>query len=404
MLKKVLIVLGGVLGLLVVAVGGLFFKANSKLSSPAEAPTPPIKAATTPEAIARGEHIFKNVCYDCHVQDSSGRAAGGVMLDLPKPFGPVHTANLTAHPTAGAKALSDEQIARAVRFGVRRDGKRMVTMPVFGMSDDDLSAVIGFMRTDDPLFVPDERVQPPPPETLSPVGKLALGMGIAPVATWPASGIQAPPKGATVEYGAYLANEVYVCAECHTPGVDGAKARGPDAFKGGFKFVDTPEGGIYSTNITFHETGLAGYTLEDFSRAMRDGITRDGFVLRAPMMRIRGLDDVDAEALFLFLQSLPKAESRLPEDAAPRVKAAPQEDPSHLFSSLGCQHCHGEGAKYRGLLKNARGKSSEEVARWIRNPETIIPGTQMPTYEQLIDEGQAKSLAEWVQAQAANIP
>jgi mono/diheme cytochrome c family protein len=399
-----MIVLGGALGLLVLIVGGLFLKASSKLSSAAQAPVPPLKAATTPEALARGEHIFKNVCYDCHVQDSSGRAAGGVMGDLPKPFGPVHAANLTSHPTAGIQGLSDEQLAQVIRFGVRRDGKRMVVMPVFGMSDDDLSAVIGFLRTNDALFAPDERVQPTPTQTLSPLGKLALGMGMAPLATWPASGIKAPAKAATVEYGAYLANEVYVCAECHTPGVDGAKARGPDAYKGGFKFVDTPEGGIYSTNITFHETGLAGYTLPEFTRALRDGVSRDGHALRLPMMRVRGLDEVDAEAMYLFLQSLPKAESRLPEDAAPRVKAAAQHDAAHLFSNLGCALCHGSGAKYQGMLKNARGKSPEEVARWIRNPESISPGTQMPTYEKLLDESQARALAEWVQAQATNIP
>lgn len=399
MLKKILI---GLVVLVVLAAGTLFWSASSKLSASVDAPLPPIHASTDPQVLARGEHIFKNVCYDCHVQDSSGHAAGGVMLDLPKPFGPITTANLTSHPTAGIKSVDDEKIARAVRFGVSRDGHRLIVMPLFGMSDEDLTAVISFLRSGDSLFAPDERVQPRP--QLTPLGKFAMGMGLAPIPTWAASGIKAPAKGPTAEYGAYLAKEVYVCAECHTPGHDGAKARGPDAFKGGFKFVDTAQGGIYSTNITFHEKGLAGYTLPEFTRALRDGITRDGYALRAPMMRVRGLDDVDAEALYVFLQSLPKSDSTLPDDAAPRVKAAAQEKPEVLFVQLGCTLCHGEGAKYRGKLKQSRGKSSEEVARWIRNPESIIPGTQMPTYAQLLDEPQAASLAAWVQQQAANIP
>jgi mono/diheme cytochrome c family protein len=398
-LKKILLGLGV---LVLAAAGTLFWRASSKLSATVEAPLPPIHAATDAQALARGEHIFRNVCYDCHVQDSSGHAAGGVMLDLPKPFGPITTANLTSHPTAGIKSVSDEQLARAIRFGVNRDGHRLIVMPAFGMSDADLSAAIGFLRSGDSLFAPDERVQPRP--QLSPLGKFAMGMGLAPIPTWPASGIQAPAKGPTVEYGAYLANEVYVCAECHTPGHDGAKARGPDAFKGGFKFVDTAQGGIYSTNITFHEKGLGGYSLPEFSRALRDGITRDGFALNSPMVRLRGLDDVDAEALYRFLQSVPKSDSVLPDDAAPRVKASAQGGPEVLFSQLGCALCHGEGAKYRGMLKHSVGKSPEEVARWIRNPESILPGTQMPTYAHLLDEPQAASLAAWVQQQASTIP
>ncbi|MDC0708215.1 c-type cytochrome [Stigmatella sp. ncwal1] len=402
MVKKILIGVGGLVVALVLLVVVLFLVASSKLSATVEAPLPPITAATDAQSIARGKHIFESVCYDCHVQDGSGHAAGGVMPDLPKVFGAVITANLTSHPTAGIKSVSDGLLARAVRFGVRRDGHRLVTMPLFGMSDEDLAAVIGYMRTNDELFAPDERVQTPP--QLSPVGKLALGMGLAPLPTWPASGLQAPPKGPTVEWGAYLAQDVYVCAECHTPGVDGAKARGPDAFKGGFKFVDTPEGGIYSTNITFGQAGLAQYTVPEFSRALQHGINREGIPLRLPMIRVRNLDDVDVQALYTFLQSVPKAEDVVPADAAPRVKANFQAGPEKLFSDLGCALCHGEGAKYRDRLKPAVGKPAAEVARWIRNPEATSPGTQMPTYHDLLNDEQALEMANWVQAYAGKIP
>ncbi len=398
-MKKVLKVLGGLVALLVVAIGGLYFKANSTLTERVDVALPPIKAATDPQSLARGEHIFRSVCVDCHA--SNDRASGSIMPDVPAPLAVAYTANLTAHPTAGIKSVSDEQIARAVRFGINRDGQRLMIMSRYAMSDEDLASVIGFMRSGDPLFTPDEKVQPRP--QLSFVGRLAMGMGMSYIPTWPVSGIKAPPKGPTAEYGAYLSSAVYACADCHTPGHDATKSQGPDAYKGGFKFLDTPEGGIYSTNLTFHETGLGSYTLPEFSRVLREGIARDGHALRFPMIRLRGLDDVDAQALYTFFQSLPKAESRLPKDAAPRVKVA-QQAPEQLFSQLGCALCHGEGAKHRAMLKQARGKEASEVARWIRNPETIRPGTQMPTYEEVLDETQAMSLATWVQAQAANIP
>ncbi len=402
MVKKVLIGVAVLVALLLIAAGGLYFKASSALSDPVEAPLPPLQASQDPQAIERGRHIFMNVCAGCHMQDSSGRIAGGHLKDLPEVFGAIYAANLTAHETAGIGAVKDEQIARAVRYGVRRDGRRIVLMPVLGMSDEDLTAVISFMRSGDPVFAPDER--PQPPQQLSVVGKLALGMSFAPVASFPAAGLKAPAKGPTAEYGRYLAYDVYACAECHTPGVEQDRMHKPKAFTGGFEF-GTPAGAVFSTNLTFHESGLNGWTLEQFTRALREGINPQGYVLRDPMIRVRGLDDTDAEALYRFLESLPKQQAaQLPEHAAPRVKASAQAAPEQLFAQLGCNACHAEGARYRTMLKRSVSKPVEEVARWIRNPEATAPGTQMPTYAELLDEAQATSLAAWVQKQAATIP
>ncbi|MDY7229628.1 cytochrome c [Hyalangium rubrum] len=402
MVKKILIGVGALAALLAIAAGGLFFKASSTLNSPVEAPLPPIAAATDAQSIERGRHIFMNVCANCHMQDSQGRVAGGQMKDLPEVFGPIYSANLTTHPTAGIASMKDEEIARAVRYGVRRDGRRIVIMPVLGMSDEDLAAVIGFMRSGDPVFAADERAQPHP--RLSLVGTLALGMSFAPVASHPASGLKAPPKGPTPEYGRYLAFEVYGCAECHSPGVAQDRHHKPEAFSGGFEFP-TPAGTIFSTNITFHESGLGKWNLAQFTRALRDGVNPEGYVLRDPMIRVRGLDDADAEAMYRFLQTLPKlAAQPLPESAAPRAKASAQAAPEQLFAQLGCVSCHAEGAKFRAMLKRSVSKPTVEVAQWIRNPEAVVPGTQMPTYAELIDESQSMSLAAWVQQQAVHIP
>jgi mono/diheme cytochrome c family protein len=67
------------------------------------------------------------------------------------------------------------------------------------------------------------------------------------------------------EYVARMAN----CVACHS--VAGGKA-----FAGGLKMA-TPLGAIYATNITpDRATGIGAYTLEDFDRAVRLGITKDG--------------------------------------------------------------------------------------------------------------------------------
>ncbi|HEX8433896.1 cytochrome c [Archangium sp.] len=403
MLKKILIGVGALVGLLGIAVVGLTVRANSVLGSLVEAPMPALTAATEPHAVERGRRLFMDVCASCHMQDSSGRVAGGRMPDMPAFFGNVYTANLTLHPTAGIGSLKDGEIARMVRYGVRRDGRRALGMPTLSMSDEDLSAVIGFMRSGDPIFTPDERVQPP--AALSTLGKIIASFILPPLPDAPASGVRAPPKGPTPEYGRYLAFSVYGCGDCHTPGLAPDKVAGPEAFSGGFEF-SMPSGIVsVSTNLTFHENGLGKWTLEQFIRAMREGVNAEGYVVREPMLRVRGLEDVELEALYRFLQTVPKLPGKpLPATATPRVKASSRTSPEQLFSQLGCVGCHAEGARYRAVLKRAREKSTLEVARWIRNPEASAPGTQMPTYAALLDESQALSLAAWVQQHAATIP
>ncbi len=403
MLKKVLMGVSALVGLLALVVVGLAVRANSVLGSPVEAPMPAITAATEPHAVDRGRRLFMDVCASCHMQDSSGRAAGGRMPEMPAFFGDVYTANLTLHPTAGIGPLKDGEIARMVRYGVRRDGRRAMGMPILSMSDEDLSAVIGFMRSGDPIFTPDERVQPP--SELSTVGKIIASFILPPLPHYPDSGVRAPPKGPTPEYGRYLAFSVYGCADCHTPGLSPDRVTGPEAFSGGVE-IPMPSGIVsVTTNLTFHENGLGRWTLEQFIRALREGVNPEGYVVREPMLRVRGLEDVELEALYRFLQTLPQHPGKpLPATATPRVKASSQASPEQLFSQLGCVGCHAEGAKYRAALKRSREKSTVEVARWIRNPEASAPGTQMPTYAALLDESQAMSLAAWVQQQAATIP
>ncbi|AKJ01170.1 cytochrome c [Archangium gephyra] len=402
MLKKILMGAGALVGLLVIAVVGLAVRGNSVLNSPVEVPMPAVTAATEPHAVERGRRLFMDVCASCHMQDGSGRVAGGRMPDMPEFLGTVYTANLTLHPTAGIGSLKDGELARMVRYGVRRDGRRALGMPLLSMSDEDLSAVIGFMRSGHPIFTPDERVQPP--SELSTVGKLLISFLLPPLPNHPGSGVRAPPKGPTPEYGRYLAFSVYGCGDCHTPGLSPDKVDGLEAFSGGFEFP-MPSGVVsVSTNLTFHENGLGKWTLEQFIRAMREGVNAEGYVVREPMLRVRGLEDVELEALYRFLQTLPKHPGKpVPTSATPRVKASSQASPEQLFNQLGCVGCHAEGARYRAVLKRSLEKPTAEVARWIRNPEASAPGTQMPTYAQLLDESQAMSLAAWVQQLAATI-
>lgn len=85
---------------------------------------------------------------------------------------------------------------------------------------------------------------------------------------FPLGQAQAKPSAETIARGKALADAAD-CAGCHT--ADPSKP-----FAGG-KRIDTPFGTIYSPNLTpDRETGLGAWSDEEFSRALRYGVRRDG--------------------------------------------------------------------------------------------------------------------------------
>ena len=97
-----------------------------------------------------------------------------------------------------------------------------------------------------------------------------------------------------IKRGEYLAR-AGDCIACHT-------ASGGKPFAGGLKF-DTPIGGIYSTNITPDpKTGLGGWTVEDFTRAVREGVRKNGDTMypAMPFPSYARLTDDDMKALYAY--------------------------------------------------------------------------------------------------------
>ena len=100
------------------------------------------------------------------------------------------------------------------------------------------------------------------------------------------------------------------------------------------------------------------------------------------------------------------AGSALWSGGASLAQAEPKKevDPAALFARLGCTLCHAPGARYHERITQAVGKSEQELAKWIRNPEQFVPGTAMPTYASLVDEPTALALAKWIKAGGPSAP
>jgi len=109
----------------------------------------------------------------------------------------------------------------------------------------------------------------------------------------------APPSADAKSRGEYLARAAD-CAACHTQG-------GGPAYAGGVAFR-LPFGTLYSTNITpDKETGIGGWSDEDFVRAVREGRSPGGHALYPvfPYTSYTAMSRDDVLAIKQYLFSLP---------------------------------------------------------------------------------------------------
>jgi mono/diheme cytochrome c family protein len=116
---------------------------------------------------------------------------------------------------------------------------------------------------------------------------------------------------ALVVEGAQLA-AVGNCDVCHT--VPGGPAYA------GSRPIPTPFGTVYSANITPDpKTGIASWSEEAFRRAMRQGVSRQGYNLYPafPYDHYAKLSDGDIRALYAFIMTRLPVESRPPANALP---------------------------------------------------------------------------------------
>jgi cytochrome c553 len=162
------------------------------------------------------------------------------------------------------------------------------------MSDQELSDIVTYIRTQPPV---DSSV---PPVKLGPLGKFLVATGKMPFAADvitnhnPTHIVYPPPTGATPEFGKHVSA---VCSGCHQPNFAGGPIHGGDPAWPPAK------------NLTPHPDALGKWTLEQFMAALRTGKRPDGTDLKPPMNGImpyaNKMKDIEIEALFRYLQSLP---------------------------------------------------------------------------------------------------
>lgn len=328
MLKKILL---GLLALIVLVVGGFLAFVLTSWNKTYDIPYPDLKTSTDSAVIARGAYLVHGPahCGICHVSSYSDmvRADKGEAIPLkggvPFPFGPLGTIyppNLTPHPVTGIGRYSDGQLFRMMRHAVKPDGTGTlsVLMPFWDMADEDLIAVVSYLRSMEPVD------NPVPAAEWTFMGKAvrSLAPTFKPIFN-PSPPASAPPMAATVERGEYLARFVANCVGCHTPRDPMTfEATGPE-FSGGMEFepfaelhreVNVDEDlWTRSPNITPDPTGVLVRfkNVDEWKARFRQGrILPHSPMDWGPFSR---MTDEDLEALWLFLNTLEPVDNLIEE-------------------------------------------------------------------------------------------
>lgn len=255
-----------------------------------EALTLPTDAAS----LAEGQRLVTiRGCSDCHTPDFGGQ----VFIDDPM-IGTIATANLTTGQGGATASYSVADWERAIRHGIGADGQGLLIMPSYeyaGLSNEQVAQMIAYLQT-----VPAVDRVPAEP-SFKPLGRALFLMGQLPLlpaekVDHGAAHVASVPAAASTEYGAYLST---TCTGCHQPNLAGGVVPG------------SAPGALPSANLT-PAGNLAHWSLDDFKATLRAGITPEGKVLDPAVMPwpiTAQMTDVELEAIWLYLKSLPPATS-----------------------------------------------------------------------------------------------
>ncbi len=317
-MRKLFKVLAWLVFVLVMLVVVLFGYVQLTWNKTYDAPYPDIAASNDSAVIERGKYLAYGMahCASCHVpmdkimdveKGQQIPLSGGWEEEVPG-LGTFRAPNLTPDPETGIGNMTDGELARAVRYSVKHDGKFLPPFMVFqGMTDADLTAVISFLRSQPPVK---HKVEP---TDYTLMAKALLAFGIlkpeGPKSTPPAS----ISRDTTAAYGHYLANSIGNCLGCHISRDNTGRQINPDFAGGGIFPPNSLSNGyaFISPNITPHKgTGvIAEWSQETFVQRFKGGRLHEGSPM--PWGMYARMDESDLKALYQYLHSLEPVENKV---------------------------------------------------------------------------------------------
>ncbi len=255
----------------------------------------------SPERVERGRYLSEGLlqCFICH-SERDWKKPGAPPIPALKGAGfvwrPGLTAvNLTPDNETGIGRWTDDMLIRAIREGISHDGRvlhrQMWYRSFRSLPDEDVEGIVAYLRSLRPIR------NPLPKTSLS--AEEVKTLHVPEPLTLP---VPARQTTDLVQRGRQLAN-LADCSGCHTSWYT---PKNPGLFGGG-NAVERGNLTSIGANITSDDSGIAHYDAAFFREVLRTGKARGRELSPImPWIVFRSLNDDDLDALFAYLQAMPK--------------------------------------------------------------------------------------------------
>src|SRR6202035_1848892 len=276
------------------------------------------------DQVKRGEYLARAAdCMPCHTAPGGADFAGG--LAIPLPFGTLYSPNITPDKDTGIGSYSDQEFLDALRRGKRRDGTHLYpAMPYTSytyITDADGLAIKAYLFSLPAVHAAavDNTLAFPFNQRWSMVFWSTL---------FNADARFAPNTDRSAEWnrGAYIAEALAHCGECHTP------RNLAFALNNRKKFGGAMTAGWYAFNVSADkDTGIGAWSDDDLVAYLSSGHARGHGAAAGPMgeavdQSFSKLAPEDIRALVAYLRSVPAiVASDLPSTLAPPAPASHKE-------------------------------------------------------------------------------
>ena len=297
------------------------------------------------DLVTRGKYLTQAAdCEVCHTREGGEPFAGGRAFATP--FGVLYSPNITADRETGIGAWTDADFLRAVHKGIARDGERLY--PAFPydsytlIADDDVRAIRAYL-----FSLPAVRATAPANSLRFPFNQRWL-MGIWAAFYNPDHRFR-PHEDRSADWnrGAYLAEALTHCGDCHTP------RNLAQALDNRRKFAGAVTAGWRAYNITPDTvSGIGGWSDTERAEYLHSGHAAGRGLAGGPMaeeidVSTSTLTGADLQALITYLRSVPAlhtsdlpASKTTPASDSPESMAGLDPRGKQIFEGA-CVSCHG---------------------------------------------------------------
>jgi mono/diheme cytochrome c family protein len=359
--------------------------------------------------VERGEYLAKAAdCTVCHTAPGGKEYAGGLGIRLP--FGTIYSTNITPDRDTGIGNYSDQDFLNALHRGVRRDGARLYpAMPYTSytyITDADALAIKAYLFSLPPVHAA------APANTLMFPFNQRWGMMFWSALFNPDTRFE-PDTSKNLEWnkGAYLAEALAHCGECHTPrnlafALDNRK-----------KFGGAVTAGWRAFNISSDKaTGIGAWRDEDLISYLSIGHAAGHGTASGPMGEVvdqsfSQLSPEDVRAVVAYLRSVPATVSPdLPATLAPPAPASHRDGGTSdrrgkIVFEGACVSCHGwTGESSISPLATLTGAWAVNDPGATNVAQIVIAGTKrqgaisMPAFGNAYSDEEIAAVANYVTA------